>query len=68
MILSMYLLSLATRSIPIGVCYAIWTGVGTIGASILGVYLFNEPANLLGVICFILIILGVIGLKLFDNM
>ncbi|WP_265033849.1 DMT family transporter [Wolbachia endosymbiont (group A) of Sicus ferrugineus] len=67
MALSTYLLSLAIRSIPIGVCYAIWTGVGAIGASILGVYLFNEPVNLFEVICFILVTFGIIGLKLFDT-
>ena len=67
MTISTYLLSLAARSIPIGICYAIWTGVGAIGASILGVFLFNESTNLFGVICLISITFGVIGLKLFDN-
>jgi quaternary ammonium compound-resistance protein SugE len=67
MAFSTYLLSLAIRSVPIGVCYAIWTGVGAIGASILGVYLFNEPVNLFEVICFILVTFGIIGLKLFDT-
>lgn len=67
MTLSTYLLSLATRSIPIGICYAIWTGVGAIGASVLGIFLFSESTNLFGVICLILITFGVIGLKLFNS-
>jgi quaternary ammonium compound-resistance protein SugE len=67
MTVSTYLLSLATRSIPIGICYAIWTGVGAIGASILGFFLFNESTNLFGVICLVFITCGVVGLKLFDN-
>ncbi|APR98364.1 DMT family transporter [Wolbachia endosymbiont of Folsomia candida] len=67
MTLSTYLLSLATRSIPIGICYAIWTGVGAIGASLLGIFLFNESVNLFRIMCLILITFGVIGLKLFDN-
>ncbi|WP_168464409.1 DMT family transporter [Wolbachia endosymbiont of Ctenocephalides felis wCfeT] len=67
MTFSTYLLSLATRSIPIGVCYSIWTGVGAVGASILGIYLFDEPSGTFEMICFTVIILGVIGLKVFET-
>lgn len=65
MILSFYFLSLALKSIPLGSAYAIWTGIGTIGTVILGIILFNEPINLIKILCMLLIISGIMGLKLF---
>lgn len=64
MIASFYFLALALKSIPLGTAYAIWTGIGTIGTVIIGVFCFNEPVTLLRLICLILIITGIIGLKL----
>jgi quaternary ammonium compound-resistance protein SugE len=64
MIISFYLLSLATKSLPIGTAYAIWTGIGALGTVLLGIILFNEPLNLLRVIFLGLILVGIIGLKL----
>jgi quaternary ammonium compound-resistance protein SugE len=62
--LSMACLSLSLRSIPIGTAYAIWTGIGAVGAAVLGIALFNEPATALRLACIALIVAGVVGLKL----
>ena len=64
MILSMGLLGLAARTLPIGTAYAVWTGIGTVGAAILGIVLFSEPATALRIGCLALIITGIVGLKL----
>lgn len=64
MIASIALLGLAMRSLPLGTAYAIWTGIGTVGTVILGIYLFNEPANLIRLGCIAMIVLGIAGLKL----
>lgn len=64
MIASFYFLSLAVRTLPIGTAYAVWTGIGTVGAAILGVILFKEPADIVRVICILLIIAGIAGLKI----
>lgn len=64
MIASFYCLSLAVRTLPIGTGYAIWTGIGAIGTTVLGIFLFAESANLLRLLCIALILVGIIGLKL----
>lgn len=64
MVISMILLGLAVRDLPIGTAYAIWTGIGAAGAAILGIILFAEPATALRIGSVALIIAGVIGLKL----
>ncbi len=64
MVVSMILLGLAVRDLPIGTAYAIWTGIGAAGAAILGIILFAEPATALRIGSVALIIAGVIGLKL----
>ena len=67
MLLSFALLSVATnRGIPIGTAYAVWTGIGAAGTAIIGIYLFKEPRDALRLVCLGLIILGVVGLKLFS--
>ena len=63
MLISFYLLSLATKSLPIGTAYAIWTGIGVLGAVLLGIVLFNEPLNFSRIIFLCLILIGIIGLK-----
>jgi len=60
----MVLLALATRSLPIGTAYAVWTGIGAAGTALLGIWLFREPASPVRLICIGLIIAGVLGLKL----
>ncbi len=64
MLLSLGLLGLALKSLPLGTAYAIWTGIGTIGTAILGIVLLNEPAGALRLACIGLIVAGIVGLKL----
>lgn len=64
MCLSVLLLSLAVRSLPIGTAYAVWTGIGAVGTVILGIALFGEPASAARLICVVLIVAGILGLKL----
>ena len=63
-ILSAVFLSLALKQLPLGTAYAMWTGFGIIGTSVLGVFLFNEKLTVPQVICVILIVVGIVGLKL----
>ena len=64
MVASVYFLSLALRSIPIGTGYAVWTGIGAVGVAIFGMVMFGEPANVLRVGSILLIVAGIAGLKL----
>ncbi|MFA6232055.1 MAG: quaternary ammonium compound efflux SMR transporter SugE [Rhodanobacter sp.] len=61
---SIVLLAASVRSLPIGTAYAIWTGIGAVGAVVLGIVLFGEPATLPRLACVALIVVGIIGLKL----
>jgi quaternary ammonium compound-resistance protein SugE len=64
MILSFYLMSLATRGgIPVGTTYAVWTGIGAAGTALLGILLFGEPRDAMRLVCLSLIICGAVGLK-----
>src|SRR5262245_18809824 len=64
MILSVVLLGLALKTLPVGTAYAVWTGIGAVGTAALGIYLFAEPATALRLICIGLILAGIVGLKL----
>ena len=64
MVISMLLLGLAVRHLPIGTAYAVWTGIGAAGTVVLGIVLFGEPATLVRLACVGLIIAGIVGLKL----
>jgi len=64
MVVSVYLLALALKSIPVGTGYAVWTGVGAVGTAILGIVLFGEAAGMARLACIGLIIGGIAGLKL----
>ena len=64
MIVSLGLLGLALKSLPVGTAYAVWTGVGTVGTALLGIYLLGEPATALRLACIGLIVGGIVGLKL----
>jgi len=64
LIASMVLLGLAVRDLPLGTAYAVWTGIGTLGAAAFGVFLFNEPATAMRLACIGLIAAGIVGLKL----
>ena len=63
MVISVVLLGLAVRSLPVGTAYAVWTGIGTVGTVILGIVLFAEPASALRLGCIAMIIAGIVGLK-----
>jgi quaternary ammonium compound-resistance protein SugE len=64
MVLSVVLLGLAVKSLPVGTAYAVWTGVGAVGTAILGIVLLGEPANAGRLVSLALIVAGIIGLKL----
>ena len=64
MVVSVVLLGVAMKSLPLGTAYAVWTGIGTIGTAILGILLFGEPTSALRLACIALIAAGIIGLKL----
>ena len=64
MIISLWLLGIAMKSLPVGTAYSIWVGVGAVGTVILGIVLLGEPANTARLISVALIIAGIIGLKL----
>lgn len=66
MAVSMYLLAIAARTLPIGTAYAVWVGIGAIGTAILGMVLFEESADPARIACLGLIIAGVLGLRLLD--
>ena len=63
MLVSFFFLAQATKTLPIGTAYAIWTGIGAVGAVIVGVFMFKEPVSLARGIFIILIIVGIVGLK-----
>lgn len=64
MVLSMGLLGIALRTLPVGTAYAVWTGIGTVGTVVLGIVLFGEPAGALRMACVGLILAGIVGLRL----
>jgi len=64
MVASLGLLGLALRHLPLGTAYAVWTGVGTLGTVVLGIWLFGESADALRLACIGLIVAGIVGLKL----
>ncbi|MET3662166.1 quaternary ammonium compound-resistance protein SugE [Aquamicrobium ahrensii] len=64
MVISMVLLGFALKHLPVGTGYAVWTGIGTVGTALLGVFLLGEPATAARLGCIALIVSGIIGLKL----
>ena len=64
MVISLGLLGLALRTLPLGTAYAIWTGVGTVGTALLGMTLFHESTDVVRLVCMGLIVAGIVGLKL----
>ncbi|KAB2313979.1 quaternary ammonium compound efflux SMR transporter SugE [Betaproteobacteria bacterium SCN2] len=64
MVVSLWLLGLAMKSLPVGTAYAVWVGVGAAGTVLLGIVLLDEPANAGRMISVALIIAGIVGLKL----
>ncbi|HZG57837.1 quaternary ammonium compound efflux SMR transporter SugE [Paenibacillus sp.] len=64
MAVSFYLLALATKTLPIGTAYAVWTGIGAVGAVVVGIVFLQEPAGALRLLFVALIVIGLVGLKL----
>lgn len=64
MIVSLWLLGIAMKTLPVGTAYAVWVGVGTVGTVVLGIVLLGEPASAGRMISVALIIAGIVGLKL----
>ena len=64
MLLSIWLLAVAMKSLPVGTAYAVWVGVGAVGTALLGIVLFHEPAHAARLASIAIIILGIVGLKL----
>ena len=64
MAVSMALLGLALKTLPIGTAYAVWTGIGAVGTALLGIWLLGEPATVMRLACIGLIVSGIVGLKL----
>ncbi|RPA62949.1 quaternary ammonium compound efflux SMR transporter SugE [Shewanella frigidimarina] len=64
MLISIGLLGIAMKSLPVGTAYAIWVGVGMVGTAVLGMVLFNESVTLIRLVSLLLIVIGIIGLKL----
>lgn len=64
MIVSMAMLSWAMKSLPVGTAYAVWTGIGAVGAAITGILLLGESASPMRIASLVLIVLGIIGLKM----
>lgn len=67
MVLSYVFLAMALRTLPVSVAYPVWTGMGAVGAALLGMWLLGEPRDLARVACVGLIITGVVGLKLLSG-
>ncbi len=65
--LSMYLLNEAAKNIPLGTCYAVWTGIGAVGTVLVGMLFYNEPANLLRMIFIFTLIASIVGLKVVSH-
>lgn len=64
MAVSMYLLALAARTLPIGTAYAVWVGIGAAGAALLGIWLYHEPASPARLFFLLLLVVSIIGLRL----
>lgn len=64
MIGSMLLLSQAAKTLPIGTAYAVWVGIGAAGAAVLGILLFDEAASAARILCLVLLLASIVGLKL----
>lgn len=64
MIISFYFLSMATKTLPLGTAYAIWTGIGSLGTILLGIILFHEALTPLRIVFLSCILIGILGLKL----
>jgi len=63
MVASFFFLSQALKQLPMGTAYAVWTGIGTIGTVVYGIVYFKEPTDIMRMLCIMLIIIGIVGLR-----
>jgi quaternary ammonium compound-resistance protein SugE len=66
-LISMGLLAISLKHLPVGTAYAVWTGIGAVGTAILGIILFGESKELIRIFFILLIVAGIIGLKVFSG-
>lgn len=64
---SFWLLSIAMKTIPVGTAYAVWTGIGAVGVAVLGMVLLGESKDIMRIVCLLLIVSGIVGLKVFSG-
>ncbi len=64
---SIVLLSYALKAIPLGTAYAVWTGIGAVGVALVGMLIFKEPRTVARVVCILLIVVGIVGLKFYGD-
>lgn len=67
LVASMVGLWIATQKLPVGTAYAVWTGIGAVGAAAVGIVVYGEPATAVRAVCILLIVAGIVGLKLFSG-
>ena len=67
MVIGFYFLSLAVKTLPLGTAYAVWTGIGTVGTVVFGLIFFKETIDLIKAICILFIVVGIVGLKVFQK-
>lgn len=65
--ISLWLLSVSMKTIPVGTAYAVWTGIGAVGVAIMGMFLFGESRDVMRIVCLLLIVLGIFGLRLVSS-
>lgn len=65
--ISLWLLSVSMKTIPVGTAYAVWTGIGAVGVAIMGMFLFGESRDVMRIVCLLLIVSGIFGLKLVSS-
>lgn len=66
MVISLYLLSIALKQLPIGTAYAVWTGIGAVGTALIGIFFLGEPKDIARILSILLIVAGIVGLKIFS--
>jgi quaternary ammonium compound-resistance protein SugE len=67
LIISMTLLALSVKTLPVGTAYGVWTGIGAVGTAILGIILFGESKEFIRIFFILLIVTGIVGLKIFSS-
>jgi quaternary ammonium compound-resistance protein SugE len=65
--ISLWLLSIAMKAIPVGTAYAVWAGIGVVGVAMLGMLLFDESRDIMRIVCLLLIVSGIVGLNLVSS-